>query len=1284
MDDMPHRDMPHCQMYDMPHLHLEQVVKTMETSMGHLAAELQALHIAVSVLKASATATAARIITRVHSDSNKRLQQVMAKLKTTALELERALQSKSAVTAEVQTAQKHSQNGEQQLQVARQQIQRMEQERQHSKAELQRLRDTLRDSKANLDQMGKRVSAADSDVSKKEREMCACKEEMSLKDAELIKVRGEWSKSHMLARDTAADIKSLHAQEQSLRKQLKCADAASLSAQEELTRLQALVRQHTANNDDKAKALAALREALAKSERLLAAKNEAIHRVEALEVTHNRELDGAQAEAQGLCQLNRTLNHELTQQRALTDNVPLLQQQLVQRDTHLTSLRKSVQQVEESLSGKEAELNKTHTECKGLRDELVRTRKELDLQSQNLLALRASPPKAPDNTHLARCRELVRKTLDRLSGHPFLACNHALSHDLSAANQGTTLGISFENEQGFMVIKHILVGGPAFYSKRIDKEDCLIAIDGQKVGTSCDLVVEALLGSNIAGSRVKLAVQKATSGVVEEVVLERVANLHLAHRRKVFDSLNDLVDLARKTHDDALLTGATRLNHMWSVLELDDHLKHQTHHGDMVAVHKACDDWLAELQTLLDLGLDLSGDSSSSREISALRSREVLLGKQVQDAKALHSSHGQEVEAMQRQVQIMTKSVNAKAEAVIIKITDEAKSRLSSASIEMDSLRHRAQESDKLQAEAVFTLQEERVGWATVKGELETKVLSLTDELEQGKETVKIVKMERVKAQRSCAVTKEQLDDSEAKHRLQLKQSQDQVSIAVGALKEQEVQHTHLRGELEAAKENEYRLEQQQKCQSLQLKRVEAEIKEALGALHQKESELKSAKHQCDTKAQQIVRVESASCARLKETSTLHEQVAVLKMQERTQQDTLKRSVAEAKDAWRAVDEKERQRAGLQEHLDRSQREKGQVQQRETEAHARIATLEDTLALVKHRESGKDDDLKRLNASSNNALKTVDEKELQLSKARCTMDALHRETQATIDAAYAQAEASIERVEADAKTRVEECAIQLATLRKQLAALTDRARTHEDEMNHCKLETRDALLALEERDSRVVALQSHLKSLGREQAEKETAHAQQLASVHTHQGILEQDITNSNDQLERVSLERSSLSQQVLTLNQTLVQREIEWEGRWQRVEADRIKCGGDRHDRFRSLLHQNQKVRGVVTGDEGDSRDTTENPPRPDERVEFDDDLLFGMLELSESGHRQLTPRAQNVHVDHCTALSEALGCLDSSPTCLISDSVYARKTLGMSTVTSVNASPLSILSVSSKPRWT
>lgn len=126
----------------------------------------------------------------------------------------------------------------------------------------------------------------------------------------------------------------------------------------------------------------------------------------------------------------------------------------------------------------------------------------------------------------------------------------------------------------------------------------------------------------------------------------------------------------------------------------------------------------------------------------------------------------------------------------------------------------------------------------------------------------------------------------------------------------------------------------------------------------------------------------------------------------------------------------------------------------------------------------------------------------------------------------------------------------------------------------------------------------------------------------------------------------------MLTLNGTLVQREIEWEGRWQRLEADRIKCRGDRHDRFRSLLHQNQKARGVVTGDEGDSRDTTENPPRPD-----DDDLLLGMLELSESGHRQLTPCAQNVHVDHCTALSEALGCLDSSPTCLISDSVYGER---------------------------
>ena len=84
-----------------------------------------------------------------------------------------------------------------------------------------------------------------------------------------------------------------------------------------------------------------------------------------------------------------------------------------------------------------------------------------------------------DHLHemVVTCRDLIVRTRRRVAADPLprpeiLTCQ--------GGNEPTTVGISFEEAHGVMTILNLMVGGPAFNSKRVSKGDQVLSIDGKE------------------------------------------------------------------------------------------------------------------------------------------------------------------------------------------------------------------------------------------------------------------------------------------------------------------------------------------------------------------------------------------------------------------------------------------------------------------------------------------------------------------------------------------------------------------------------------------------------------------------------------------------------------------------------------------------------------------------------------------------------------------------------------------------------------------------------------
>jgi C-terminal processing protease CtpA/Prc len=109
------------------------------------------------------------------------------------------------------------------------------------------------------------------------------------------------------------------------------------------------------------------------------------------------------------------------------------------------------------------------------------------------------------------CKELVAK-------EHWIAHEHVkehTEHTSAPIKNRATVGIAFDDKS--CVITNVLVGGPAFNSKKVFKGDKIVSVDSDPV-VGGD-VVPRLEGSDDPGSVVMIGLQKNDSNIVEELNL---------------------------------------------------------------------------------------------------------------------------------------------------------------------------------------------------------------------------------------------------------------------------------------------------------------------------------------------------------------------------------------------------------------------------------------------------------------------------------------------------------------------------------------------------------------------------------------------------------------------------------------------------------------------------------------------------------------------------------------------------------------------------------------------
>jgi len=151
------------------------------------------------------------------------------------------------------------------------------------------------------------------------------------------------------------------------------------------------------------------------------------------------------------------------------------------------------------LESKTAETEAAKAALKDARDEVERLKK--------LLADKEAAPKQADKEKmlgLQRAIELATMTMEEVAKEHL--ADHACVTSATHSSSNTTVGLSFDIKNA--TVSGVLVGGPAFNSKQVHKDDVIMAVDGQAV--QGNQILDMLKGVDKPGSVVTLTLRKTS------------------------------------------------------------------------------------------------------------------------------------------------------------------------------------------------------------------------------------------------------------------------------------------------------------------------------------------------------------------------------------------------------------------------------------------------------------------------------------------------------------------------------------------------------------------------------------------------------------------------------------------------------------------------------------------------------------------------------------------------------------------------------------------------------
>jgi predicted nucleic acid-binding Zn-ribbon protein len=235
--------------------------------------------------------------------------------------------------------------------------------------------------------------------------------------------------------------------------------------------------------------------------------------------------------------------------RTREDEVQKLLAKLAALQSELKTATDALAAASAGMLAKDAEIEDLKKRLAALQKELQDARDEMDDSSSK-------------QSQLSKCRELIAMSQRRIA-EDHLAEHEILTH---ADQSATTIGLMFDETGGKIHVDYVMVGGPAFKTKNIAKDDIILSIDGKKL--QGDAVIKALQGP--ANTVVTLEVEKAKTGKVEMVEVERMPTAIIADKRKMFDLFTKIEGGFNKHKDPAGVKNTEDALELWTNMLIEE------------------------------------------------------------------------------------------------------------------------------------------------------------------------------------------------------------------------------------------------------------------------------------------------------------------------------------------------------------------------------------------------------------------------------------------------------------------------------------------------------------------------------------------------------------------------------------------------------------------------------------------------------------------------------------------------------------------------------------------
>jgi hypothetical protein len=177
----------------------------------------------------------------------------------------------------------------------------------------------------------------------------------------------------------------------------------------------------------------------------------------------------------------------------------------------------------------------------------------------------------------------------------------AISNDvLSVPVDSISSGLGFQSRTTVgmllvgMSIDNMVVGGPAYNCQQLNKGDLLMRVDDEEVGLHD--IHEKLVGSDIPGTFVKVAVLSPETMEEKEVMLTRMATATIADNVRMFELFTALKDRALHDRDDDSMIHIDDLISLWSRMLLNTANNHNTVCSNVLNLQTNCIRWLQDMR----------------------------------------------------------------------------------------------------------------------------------------------------------------------------------------------------------------------------------------------------------------------------------------------------------------------------------------------------------------------------------------------------------------------------------------------------------------------------------------------------------------------------------------------------------------------------------------------------------------------------------------------------------------------------------------------------------------